>query len=62
MWRTLFKPFGARVIVTVDYDGSIRYRFAKFTKEGVICEKIFGKVILPLDGSGCTYIVKWFEI
>jgi hypothetical protein len=62
MWRKWFKPLGARVIATVDIGGEIRFRFAKFTKYGVICEKIYGKILLPLDGSGNGYIAKWFEI
>jgi hypothetical protein len=62
MWRTWFKPLGARVIMTEDIDGEIRFRFGKFTKHGVIVNKIIGKVLLPLDGSGAAYIRKWIEL
>jgi hypothetical protein len=62
MWRTWFKPLGARVTMTMDFDGDIRFRFAKFTKHGVIVSKITGKILLPLDGSGAAYIRKWIEL
>lgn len=66
MWRKLFKIFGARVVVTVDFDGEIRYRFAQFTSGGIVVTQIANKVMLPLDGK-CTlkpgvYIKEWYEI
>ncbi|NYV67618.1 hypothetical protein HYI36_20270 [Bacillus sp. Gen3] len=62
MWRKLFKPFGARVVVTVDFDGEVRYRFATFTPDGVIVRGIGIRRILKLNGSGSGYISKWYEI
>lgn len=62
MWRILFKPFGFRVIVTVDHDKDIRIRFATFTEHGVIARGVADKRFLPVDGTGIGYISKWFEI
>lgn len=44
------------------FSEAIYFRFAKFTKYGVIVNKISGKCLLPLDGSGVSYITRWVEI
>lgn len=64
MWRTFFKRFGARVVMTVDFDGTIRYSFAKQTPLGLSAKKIFGEILLNDDGtvSGQSYINKWVEL
>jgi len=63
MWRCFFKRFGAIVVCTEDFDGEIRYRFARRTPLGLRCNALtFGlKVLLNEDGttSGSCYVVKW---
>ncbi len=63
-WRKLFKIFGARVAVTRDFDGDIRYRFIyKDPFGGLRCRKVYGFIHLNDDGT-CSngYVEKWKEI
>jgi len=65
MWRVLFKVFGARVVMTADIDGEIRYRFAIMTPFGLMCRSIMNRdVICNEDGStsGCGYVSRWREV
>ena len=67
MWRKLFKPFGARVVVTTDHDGEMRWRFAfKDPRGGYRCRAISGWVRLLDDGTvktlGHSYVVEWQKV
>jgi hypothetical protein len=64
MWRRWFKIFGVHVVMTEDYDGEIRFRFAKTVADGMITSKIYGKIFLKPDGTvrGSSYVKRWTEI
>lgn len=65
MWRRLFKPFGADVVMTVDYDGEVRIRFAKYIGNGrYMCKGIYSPLLLCPGGrvEGRTYVKTWFFI
>lgn len=65
MWRKIFKIFGARVVMTIDMDGEIRFRFATETPAGLTCRSIYERnVICNADGStsGCGYVRRWYEV
>ena len=64
MWRKLFKVFGAKVVVTTDYDGEMRWRFAfKDPRGGYRARAIIGWVVLNEDGTCTTeahlYVKRW---
>ncbi len=63
MWRKIFKLFGFKVVVTCDFDGEVRYRFAKSTPFGMRACAILPawELILNEDGtcSGKDYVKKW---
>ena len=64
MWRKLFKRFGARVVVTTDHDGEMRWRFAfKNPRGGYRARSICGWVDLNEDGTcntaGNSYVERW---
>jgi len=66
MWRKLFKIFGFEIVMTTDFDGDIRYRFAIRYKNKLICKAISRKIILNPDGSItdpkgeiCRYVKCW---
>ena len=63
MWRTFFKRFGARVVMTIYFDGEVNFSFAKMTPLGLITNKIYGKMLLLEDGTtSCDYVESWVEI
>jgi hypothetical protein len=63
MWRKFLKIFGKRVVMTVDFDGEVRYCFAKETPLGLVASKIDGKILLNSDGTvSDSYVKKWVEI
>jgi hypothetical protein len=66
MWRKFFKIFGATVVMTEDYDGVIRIRFAKKTPFGLRCGSIYDHLSVELnpDGScsGKCYVKRWAKL
>jgi len=65
MWRKLFKTFGAIVVITEDFDGEVRYRFAKLTPFGrLTCKAYLRIVTLNKDGtcSGVSYVKHWMYV
>lgn len=49
--------------MTVDFDGEVRYCFAKETPLGLVASKIDGKILLNSDGTvSDSYVKKWVEI
>lgn len=63
MWRRLFKIFGCCIIMTVDWDGEVRFRFLKQMSTGqLMCRKISGWILLNEDGSVSSpnsYVKYW---
>lgn len=60
MWRKHFKRFGATVVLTVDFDGAIRFRFAKKVGEHLTCRGLFSEALLYSDGTvSLDYIKRW---
>ena len=67
MWRKLFKIFGAKVVVTTDFDGETRWRFVfKDSKGDYRVRGIACWVRLLEDGTverwphgGSHYVRKW---
>ena len=66
MWRKFFKLFGATVVMTEDYDGDIRIRFAKNTPLGLRCRGVCKPLSVELnhDGScsGKSYVKRWVRL
>lgn len=66
MWRVLFKPlmrpFGYRLIRTIDFDGVNRVRFAKYLEHGMLVKGIASYFMLRHDGQGSSYIRRWYEL
>lgn len=65
MKKLIEKWFGFP-IYTIDFDGEIRKRRAKYLKDGssdIITTKIIGKIIGNADGSfpELSYIEKWVK-
>jgi hypothetical protein len=61
MWRLFFKRFGAKIVVTSDFDGEMRWRFAfRDPRGGYMSKSILGWVHLNDDGT-ChhSYVTKW---
>lgn len=61
MWRLIFKHlFKATVVVTTDYNGEMRWRFAfRDPRGGYRCKAIYRWIRLYEDGTCDLYVESW---
>ena len=65
MWRKFFKRFGAIVVATEDFDGEVRYRFAKISPvSGTLrCRGVCMYWAVLNDDGTCSgsarYVARW---